>query len=117
MQFTEKAGGSYGRYLIMAILLLTLPTVAALNATIAYRSNTADCPEDPLNCPKIRRWDETGQQWGPEIVLPPAGSRIRYMVLKYSTVSPKRVLVTLAKDGQPDGYVCMKPCHNPDSLG
>jgi hypothetical protein len=75
---------------------------AAANVTVAYRSNTLS----GLNFPKIRVWNSSGVgSWGPEVELPTAGSPVREAIIKFSSYSPKRIVVTQSDDGLLDAYV------------
>ncbi|MCW1300067.1 MAG: hypothetical protein QXP04_04780 [Candidatus Nanoarchaeia archaeon] len=95
------------------ILTFTLSPVSATDAIIAYRSNTGTYG---LNSPKIRFWNSSNAgSWGSEIELPTAGSPIREVIVKYSPVSEKIVLVTQSDDGYLDAYVCTSNCNNTNS--
>ncbi|HUL51693.1 MAG TPA: LamG-like jellyroll fold domain-containing protein, partial [Verrucomicrobiae bacterium] len=81
--------------------------ISSEDGIVAYRSTTGTSTSNP----KIRTWSRTGSgSWGSEVELTSAGSPIRDLVLKYSPVSGKIVLVTLSDDGFLDAYVCTDDC-------
>jgi uncharacterized repeat protein (TIGR01451 family) len=88
----------------------------ASNAVIGYRSDSGSCIGSDVECPKVRFWNSTGAgSWGSEITLPSIGDPVKGIVVKWSPVSDKIVLVTVDDDGTLDGFVCMSNCQNASS--
>ncbi len=86
---------------VLSFILLTSLSFAN-NATAVYRSNTGS----GLSFPKIMEWNSAGSgSWGSGLELATAGSSVREAIIKYSPVSPKRVIVTQSDDGYLDAYV------------
>ncbi|MEM3408371.1 MAG: hypothetical protein QXT40_02530, partial [Candidatus Micrarchaeia archaeon] len=75
---------------ILSILITSL--IYATNGTAVYRSNTGTFT---TSSPKLKNWSSAGTgSYSAEFELPTAGSPIRYALIKYSPVSPKRVIIT-----------------------
>ncbi|MEM3814494.1 MAG: hypothetical protein QW771_00105 [Candidatus Micrarchaeia archaeon] len=86
---------------ILSILITSL--IYATNGTAVYRSNTGTFT---TSSPKLKNWSSAGTgSYSAEFELPTAGSPIRYALIKYSPVSPKRVIITQSDDGYLDAYV------------
>ena len=97
--------------IFIAGIVMEMGEVQASNAIIAYSDGTGTCGGTPLNCPQIRLWDSSGSgSWGSAVELSTAGSPIRTIVVKYSPVTGKIVIVTQSTDSALDGYVCMDNC-------
>jgi len=88
------------------VVIIPLAYADTNGGAIAYRSNASSC-SNLLECPHYREWNATsGAGWSSALVLPTAGSAVRFTQLEYSPVNRKRVIVTLANDGNLDSYVC-----------
>ncbi|MEM4160141.1 MAG: hypothetical protein QXO35_03520 [Candidatus Micrarchaeia archaeon] len=87
---------------LFLIILCISNLIFANNGTVVYRSNTGTYT---TSSPKIRNWSSSGiGSYSAEFELPTAGSPIRYALIKYSPVSPKRVIITQSDDGYLDAY-------------
>ncbi|VVB50794.1 Uncharacterised protein [uncultured archaeon] len=89
------------------------PSPSAPNMVVAYTSSTGT---SGTSSPKIKfRNDTDATIFDPEIELPTAGSPVRYVIIKYSPVSGKMVLISESDDGWLDAYVCLANCRQTSS--
>ncbi|MBI5391905.1 hypothetical protein HZB00_02795 [Candidatus Woesearchaeota archaeon] len=83
--------------------------VIANNATIAYASNTGTYR---LNSSKIRQWNASGTGWGSEIELNTTNNAIQWIVMKYSNLSQRQIIVVETVDRFLHSYVCDPTARN-----
>src|SRR3989344_8061656 len=98
--------------ILLLLFIIYINEIEAYNATIAYRSNISGGTDTP----RIVEWNSSGLgSYGSEIILTNSSSPLRWMQLKYSPVSSKRILITLSEDGNLDAYVCKRFCNSSSS--
>ncbi|AIF83501.1 hypothetical protein NTE_01437 [Candidatus Nitrososphaera evergladensis SR1] len=87
------------------------PLDSARSAAV-YRSGTGSAT---FNSPKYREWDPATQTWSAEVELPNTGSAIRDAIIRFSSDSSLRVVVSHSSDGTLNLFTCDNNCASASS--
>jgi hypothetical protein len=87
------------------------PLDSARSAAV-YRSGTGSAT---FNSPKYREWDPATQTWSAEVELPNTGSAIRDAIIRFSSDSSLRVVVSHSSDGTLNLFTCDNNCTSASS--